>query len=159
MNSLDNILALISPKEHKRSLIALYPILNVDAQSEVTLRIAQFDERDKSIDDSFKAICDCVSLITGVDDIHLTTSRRRGDVMARQMVVYCACAEFVATRKLTLKSVGAYFDKHFSHALIIHSRKNIADLYMTDIIIKNQMDAIALCLYQNGLIQTSLCLK
>ena len=159
MTSIDTVLAMMPSKEHKKALIALYPMLDQKHQLEADTRIAMFDERDKSIDDTFIAICDCVSLITGVSHIPLTTSRRRNEVMARQMVIFCACSELVATRKLTLKLVGAYFDKHFSHALIIHCRKSIADLYTTDVIIKKQMDAIALCLYQNGLIQTSLCLK
>ena len=159
MNSIDALLALVPSKDQKKALVAIYPMLNSDAQSMVTLRLARYDERDKSIDDTFKAICECVSLITGLNDIHTTTSRRRDDVMARQMVIYCACAELVNTRKLTLNQVGSYFAKKYSHALVIHSRQNIANLYTTDADIRRTMDDVADCLHNNGLIYSRLCLK
>jgi hypothetical protein len=159
MNSIDSLLILVPSKDHKKALLAIYPMVSSDLQSMVTLRLAKYDERDKSIDDTFKAISECVSLITGLNNIHTTTSRRRDDVMARQMVIYCACAELVNTRKLTLSQVGSYFAKKYSHALVIHSRQNIANLYTTDVDIRRTIDDIADCLHLNGLIQSKLCLK
>jgi hypothetical protein len=159
MNSIDSLLTLVPSKDHKKALLTIYPMVSSDLQSMVSLRLAKYDELDKSIDDTFKTICECVSLITGVNNITSNSSRKRSEVMARQMVVFCACSELVATRKLTLKSVGAYFDKHFSHALIIYSRQSIANLYTTDTDIRRTMDDIVDCLHLNGLIQSKLCLK
>jgi chromosomal replication initiation ATPase DnaA len=158
MISIDLLLSMIAPKEQKKALITIYPVLNSEVQSDVALRIAKYDEQEKSINEAFDHICECVTMVTGITDIRNTTSRRRSEVVARQMVIYCACAEFVDTKKLTLMQVGGYFAKCYNHALILHCRKSIRDLYATDKQLRDHMDTIAECLYQSGLIYSKVCL-
>jgi chromosomal replication initiation ATPase DnaA len=159
MNTIETLLSLINPRDHKRALMSLQSMLMPDARQQVELRIAQFAKQEQTIDSTFEHISHCVSMFTGVDDIPNTISRKRREVMARQMVIYCVCAELVGTKKLTLMQVGKYFKNKYNHALIIHCRKSIADLYITDKLLRENMDNISDCLYQNGLIYTKVCLK
>jgi len=159
MNTVETLLSLINPRDHKKALIAIHPMLMPEVRGEVNLRIAQFDAEEQSIEATFDHICECVTMLTGVKDIRETTSRKRREVMARQMVIYCACAELVETKKLTLMQVGSYFANKYNHSLIIHCRTNIADLYITDKDIHDTIDKIADCLYLNGLIYTKVCLS
>jgi chromosomal replication initiation ATPase DnaA len=159
MNAIDTLLSLINHRDHKKALLAIQPILLPDAREQVDSLLADFAKQQETIDSTFEAISQCVSMVTGVIDIPKTTSRKRVEVMARQMVIYCVCAELVGTKKLTLMQVGKYFKNRYNHALIIHCRKSIADLYITDKSVRDDMDRISECLYDNGLIYTKVCLK
>jgi len=159
MSTIETILSLVNPRDHKKALIAMHPMLLPDVRDEVALRIAKYDEQEKSIDLTFEHISECVSMFTGVQDIPMTISRKRREVIARQMLIFCACAELVGTKKLTLMQLGGYFTNKYNHALIIHCRKSIGDLYHTDKSLRDDMDKIAECLYHNGLIYTKVCLK
>lgn len=159
MNTIETLLSLVNPRDHKKALIAIHPMVMPEVRYDVALRIAQFDAEEQSIEATIDHICECVTMFTGVKNIRETTSRKRPEVMARQMVIFCACAELVGTKKLTLLQVGSYFANKYNHALIIHCRTNIADLYITDNDIRETMDKVAECLYLNGLIYTKVCLN
>jgi chromosomal replication initiation ATPase DnaA len=159
MNSIDSLLSLIDLRDHKKALIAMRPMLMPDARNGVDLLLAKFVNDEKNIESIFARICQCVSIYTGVMDIAQTTSRRRHEVLARQMVIYCLCAELVSTKRITLMQVGAFFANKYNHALIIHCRKNIRDLYVTDKDLRNTMDEISHCLYLTDLINTKICVK
>jgi chromosomal replication initiation ATPase DnaA len=75
-------------------------------------------------------------------------------VIARQMVMFCACAELVDRGRHTLSDIGKYFTGNYTHASVIYARNNITNLYITDAEIRRRMDFVSTSLANQGLINT-----
>lgn len=162
LNSEESFYALLNfipVSEHNNAIELLMPHLNASSRK-VASRI--YSQLNVSLADSsvaFLQICECVSSHTGVLNIPTTIGRQRNKVLSRYIVMYCMVQQYVNERQLSLQAVGRLFSKQFHHCTIIHSIKQLENLYATDVNIRQMMDDIAECLAEYGLFQIKQNLK
>lgn len=128
----------------------MLPELNPDIDNALELvykRIAIADNTHSYVPDTvFYHVCKCVSGVTGIENIHLTTTRLRAEVIARQYVMYFTLIETEAAKRITLTSLAHMFKRQYAHCYVVYARKVLTNLYQTDKAIHGTMLKIATAL-------------
>lgn len=121
----------LSPEKSRMLILALLPCISDKYHEEFTNALSN-TEYTQTPGEIFKAVCECVSAVTGVKNIQLTRRRTRHISRARQYVVWLMLAELRGTGLITYLELGAMFEPSFNHATIIHSKNAIDSLIATD---------------------------
>jgi hypothetical protein len=124
-------LKMLAPEKARTLIMLLLPCLREEHREDF---MAAFNRADYIISpqDVFNTICECVSAVTGVPNIQHSKTRHRHVVRARQYVIWIMLAELRGTDLLTYAQLGHMFKHQYNHATIVHARKSIEDLLMTD---------------------------
>lgn len=96
----------------------------------------------------FNTVCECVTAVTGVNDIDKTKTRLRHVSRARQFVVWVMLAEI--RELITYTQLGHLFTHTWNHSTIVHSKNTIDDLLAVDRDTRETMTEVAQLLAAHG---------
>lgn len=109
--------------------MALLPCLRDEHRDEFT-EVMMRPLSTRSSREVFDTVCECVGVVTGVDQIKTSKTRLRHVSRARQYVIWLMLAEMRGV--ITYVELGQLFTHSFNHATIVHAKRAIDDLLAVD---------------------------
>lgn len=124
-------LMMLAPEKSRTLIMLIIPCLQEEHRDRFSAALHRADYI-KSPIDVFNTVCECVGAVTGVKNIQSSKTRLRHVVRARQYVIWLMLAEMKDTGMLTYLQLGEMFKHRYTHATVVHARKSVEDLLMTD---------------------------
>lgn len=109
--------------------MVLIPCLRDEHRDEFTQALTQ-PRSSKSSREVFDTVCECVGVVTGVNNIKTSKTRLRHISRARQYVIWIMLAEMRGV--ITYVELGQLFTHSFNHATIVHAKRAVDDLLAVD---------------------------
>ena len=148
---IESLLYLISPNDKRKALEYLLQITDENFRPIVRHKLDVTIAIERNPNEVFSKICACIRAVMGVGDFENSPTKFRDEVFARQMAGYFMLLEYREVPGFGLKKIGALFNPIKHHATIIHSRKIVENLFLTDKTTETTVTNIAECLNEFGI--------
>ena len=148
---IESLLHLVLPSEKRKALKYLLQISNdefrpiIQRKLDVTITIEQ------NPNEIFLKICECIRAVTGAGKFEKTASRVRSEAFGRQLASYFMLLQYKDVPGFGLKKIGLFFEPKKHHATVIHSRRQVENIFFTDKKSEADIINVAECLAEFGI--------